>query len=233
MYATVDQPYIVTVPPATKPITVAEVKAWLKIPSIVVDQDAIIQMIINSVTTSVEAWTKRTLINTTFLTYRDVFGDINETPVSCVPSNFNAYSFNAQNSVPVTIRRSLLQSIVSIQYTLNGVLQTMPSTDYKIIKKDSFSKIIPVTQTPTPDFPSVWAIADNVPQGIQISFVAGFGANATFVPDELKTAMLMHCASIYTNRGDCSPSDTSCSCATAPAMALAVYNQYRILDFVL
>jgi uncharacterized phiE125 gp8 family phage protein len=107
----------------------------------------------------------------------------------------------------------------------------MPSTDYKIIKKDSFSKIIPVTQTPTPDFPSVWAITDNVPQGIQISFVAGFGANATFVPDELKTAMLMHSASIYTNRGDCSPD--GCSCSTAPAMALAVYNQYRILDFVL
>jgi uncharacterized phiE125 gp8 family phage protein len=207
------QPYVVIEPPTEYPLSVADFKLWAKVTGTA--DDPIIDRLIKGVTLEAERYTKREITKKTFRTFRDIFGDLEETPVDYRSARYF-------EDVPVTIRRSPLLSITEITYNVAGVPIALDLDDIDIVYSDDFSSLIPAID-------KVWKQVDNRPQSIKIEFEDGF-ETAADVPSDLKNALLAHITAVYQNRGDCD-SGGSCDCKFAPAEALAVYKQYRINDF--
>lgn len=138
-----------------------------------IDYDAILTPLIKTVRQIAEKTTGRDMINKTWRTYLD-----------CFPS------YNG-----IEIKKSKLQSITSIKYYINDVLTTQDSNSYYFTDEEYSSIEIKNSYS--------WASSDERKQAVQITFVAGYGADATFVPQALKQAMLSHVAFLYENAGDC------------------------------
>lgn len=193
--------YKVIVPPASLPLTLSEVKKHLEIDPLYVDDDDYLTLLISAVAEYFECFTNRTLINTTFRTYRDRFADA----CSCF-----------------VLRKAVIDpSTVEINYKKDSVLTPVPPTDYYVTDESSYPGIYLFEGKSWP------SDADRVVQAIQIDFVAGFGPDETSIPPKLKIALLNHIAALYTNRGDCD-SDT-CASALTKASGL-IYGQYKILS---
>lgn len=74
---------------------------------------------------------------------------------------------------------------------------------------------------------SVWPDATRCANGIVIEYVAGYGANAESVPDEIKLAIRQLALHWYEHRGEASTSQTY---AKAPLTIEALLAPYRILS---
>lgn len=195
-------PYIVTVPPASLPLTLTEVKTHLRIDLADNSEDTYLTALIKTVTNYAEKFTKRDFITRTYATYRDSFCDSLE------------------------IRRSLLQSITSVEYLKDDVL-TLVSTDIYFATQSTTFSTLRLKEN------QLWPTdLDNQDQAVKIIFTAGYG-NDSDVPEDLKTAMLNHIASLYENRGDCddrvSGSTFSSAQAFLPVDTHLIYSMNAIL----
>ena len=96
----------------------------------------------------------------------------------------------------IEIKKSKLQSISHIKYYIDDILTTQDSSTYYATEEDSYSSIyIKSTES--------WPDVDVRKQSIQITFVSGYGDDATYVPQALKEAMLSQLTFLYSNAGDC------------------------------
>jgi len=136
-------------------------------------EDELIRTYIATARMCFEAFTWRTLITTTFRTYRDIWE--------------RGYE----------IRRSPLQSIESVKYyDTDNVLQTLDSSNYYITNETDYSRLIFNDDAVLPSL-------KGREQAIQIEFKAGYGDTMADIPADIQTALLQHVASMYENRGDC------------------------------
>lgn len=88
-----------------------------------------------------------------------------------------------------------LQSVLFIKHKdAAGNIQTMPATDYEV---DAVSEPGRIGLACGQSWPTTY---DGI-NTVQIRFVAGYGLTAD-VPDEVKTAILMMVADLYSHRGD-------------------------------
>ena len=165
--------YILVTDSATEPLTLAEVKTYLRIDG--TDYDSILTPLIKTVRQLAEKITGRDFINKTWKTYIDYF------PGYCEG---------------IEIKKSKLQSITDIKYYLSTVLTTLSSAVYYFTDEDTFSSIYLVDGQ---SYPTI----DVRKQSVVITFVSGYGADATYVPQALKQAMLSHIAFLFENTGDC------------------------------
>ncbi len=212
-YRTGAKPYVVTTPNPNLVISVADFKLWAKVFNDL--EDAIIEQIIQGVTLQAEKYTHRVFLTTEFETKRDVFGDVDESP--------NPY-YVGLNNAPIVPRRSPFHDLVSIEYVdTGGATQTLSGT--QLAFKESYSEIYPAGG-------DCWPGVDcDTVHPITIKFNAGYGDTGADIPEDLLNALLAHMTSVYKNRGDCSNMSARCSCKFAPAESMAVYDQYRILEF--
>lgn len=109
--------YFVETPPATTPVSLVEVKEWLKLDA-GTSEDAKLNLLILAATTFCESYTRRTLINTEFKTIRSFF------------------------SPAIELRRTLLQSVTSFKYTVDSSLVDVDSALYYPTKEKDFSHIL-------------------------------------------------------------------------------------------
>lgn len=167
--------YILVTDSATEPLTLAEVKTYLRIDG--TDYDNILTPLIKTVRQLAEKITGRDMINKTWKTYLD-----------CFPYRDG-----------IELRKSKLQSITSINYYTSSVLTLLSSATYYVTDEDSYSSIYLVDGQ---SYPST----DTRKQAVEITFVSGYGIDATFVPEALKQAMLSHIAYLFENTGDCTDS---------------------------
>lgn len=221
-YSSGEPTYQLITAPAENPVSLAELKAWLKISNNA--QDAILTAIIVAVTKSAELYTKREFINKEFRTFRDYFGDYNY-------PGYGGYYFFFNNENPIEIRRTHLKSITHVKYiNTQGTQITIDSADYYITSTDgsTFSLLLPV---PDKNWPS--DLQQKRLQNVEIQFTAGWTDAAEFKENwpDLYQALLAHMADVFINRGDCSDISGQCGCATAPVQARRVYDLYRIVDF--
>lgn len=178
--------YNVTTEPANLPVSLTTVKNYLKISGSA--EDDILTIFINAAREFAEAYTGRTLINTTFTTFRDDFAD------------------------DFTLRRSKLQSITSFEYLLNGSFTAVDASLYGVTDDKDYSSIYEKDDQVFPDLDA------GVPDAVKIVFVAGYGATDASVPAALKLALLAYIAFMYANRGDCSGSCSDSLPATVKNM---------------
>jgi uncharacterized phiE125 gp8 family phage protein len=108
--------YTVTVPPDCPPVSLDEVKSYLKITGAA--QDALIEQLTAAATDFAEDYTKRSFIDRTIKTFRDDF-----------------------TSIEFELRRSPLSSVTSIKYLVDGSLVTVDDSIYYNTKETDFSRI--------------------------------------------------------------------------------------------
>ena len=115
--------YVLVTPAATTPVTLAEAKEYLRVDSSA--EDALITNLINVAVLFCEKYTKRDLVNKTYKTYRDNFSN------------------------KITIKKSKLQSITSIQYYDNSdsLVTVFPSVYYFTDEPDFSSIYLKNNQT--------------------------------------------------------------------------------------
>jgi uncharacterized phiE125 gp8 family phage protein len=193
-------PYHIISPPVNLAVSIAEVRAHLKL-SPTEPPDPEIELLIRAATEFAEGYTKRTFINTGFRTYRDFFE-------SCIK-----------------IRRSKLQAISLFEYSVNGTFTTVPIDSYYVTNETAFSKIAIKADKEYPED------IDEQMDAIRIEFIAGYGADSSDIPYQLRLALLNHIAALYENRGDCDQnlSDDFLE-KSLPAFSRMVYSQNRIAD---
>lgn len=189
-------------------LSLAEIKEHLKIDPLDVSQDAYLISLEQAVVLFAEKYTKRDFINKTYRTFRDSF-------------LYNSNYFTDINAVE--IRRSRLQSVVFIQAYTAGVLTVISPLVYQVVMESDFGFI-------TPFDGKRWPETDRRYNGIEIQFVAGYGATAASVPADLKNGLLQHIARIYENRGDCDEGSCGCAANFPTQQSKAVYDLYRIMD---
>lgn len=188
---------------ASYPITKTQVKDLLKLDASDTSEDDTIDLLIAAVTDYAEKYTRRDFINKTYRVYLEYLPSL------------------------ISIRKSKLQSIVHIKYyDQTDVQQTLSSSIYAFTDDTDYSRIYQKYQQ---SFPTTFSTR---PDPVEIQFVAGYGADATYVPNSLKLAMLQHVASMYANRGDCTDgSGAGCDFASAlPPASRMIYNSYKIYN---
>jgi len=125
-------------------------------------------------------------------------------------------SFTLQD---LTLRRGEFQSLVQIEFLSDGSFVVLANTEYVVSIGGTFGVICEI------DPPTI----DNECNSVKITFKTGFGDDATFIPEDIKTAIKMDVTNMYNNRGDCST--TGCSKGLTPT-STAIYRSYRIIDAI-
>lgn len=198
--------YKVIVPPVNLPFSLETLKTHLKITDPDFPDDDYLISIIRAVGLFCEKYTKRTLINTGFRTFRD---------------NFYSYQF--------ILRRSRIQTLDRFEYLVDGVLTPVDPDIFYVTDENDFSRIILLEDNCWP------TNGDWRDQSVEIDFTAGYGPDEDDIPDDLLFGMLNHAADIYVNRGDCNNGTLiSQSCQSCLSKHTAqIYELYRILDISL
>ena len=160
--------YILIQPALIQPITLDEAKERLRLIGNS-DFDAELTRLINVATEYCEKITGRDLINKTWLGFLDYFDYI------------------------VEFRKSKLQSINSIKYYQNNVLQIVNPASYYFEKSNEYAKLV-FTESFNPD---------ERLQTIEIEFISGYGTLANQIPHSLKEAVISFVSWLYNNNGDC------------------------------
>lgn len=193
--------YIVIAEPVNLAVSLDEVKEHLRLDPSDTSQDAYLTLLIRAATRIAELYTKRTFINTTFRTYRDFFE-------SCIK-----------------LRRSKFQSLQAYKYSVDDVLTDIDTGLFYTTNETDFSKIILKQDQEYPDD------IDKKLDAILIDFVAGYGADSSDIPYDLRLALLNHIAMLYENRGDCDQnmSDQFLE-KNLPSASRLVYTQNRLMD---
>jgi uncharacterized phiE125 gp8 family phage protein len=88
-----------------------------------------------------------------------------------------------------------LKQVNSVKYLdTTGVLQTVDPSNYSVITplgpEADRGRIVPV-------FGVYWPITQYVPDAVRVEYIAGYGDNATDVPAELRSAILLRLGELY------------------------------------
>lgn len=210
--------YKITVAPVNLAVSLATFKLHIK--KTTSDEDVILTIYLKSAIDYCERFTRRDLITRTYITFRDFFPGISEGYYRFgeVPS-LGSLSTGGGN-IGFEIRRSPLQSVVSIKYLVLTVLTTVATTIFYNTVEEDYSEIL------TNDA-SCWPTnADRQLQTIQIEFKSGFGDDDADVPPWATEGILLHATQMYKDRGDCS-CDSGLK-KSLPLTANALYLQNRI-----
>ena len=194
--------YIITTPPASLPVSIAFAKEWMKLAPGTAE-DVLVEFLIQTATFYAEKYLNRTLINTTFKTYRNCFAEI------------------------IELTRSPLASLTSFKYLKDDVLTDVDSNLYYLTEETDYSKIILKNDK---EYPSD---IDNRLQAIEIQFVAGYAADDSSWPVnlmDLRNALLNHISYLHENRGDCDNPQMLMDkrIDVIPATSKTIYDKYRL-----
>jgi len=189
------------------PLTTVEVNNHLKESFSDISTEVYLSALIKAVQKFGEQFTRREFLTKTFINYRNEWK--------------NGYE----------LRRSKYQSIVSVKYIdENEDTQTVSSENYAITDSEEYSYLYFKDDF---DYPSL--VSDN-PQSIIIEFSAGYGIDESYIPDNIKTAMLHHLARLWAQRGDCPDEGKGFDSIIAQALppeAKLLYSMEQIIDVII
>jgi len=172
--------------PASEPVTLAELKSWLRVETTADDSD--ITALGLAARRLVESYLGRQLVTATWRLTLDGFP---------WPGGWAYLEAPTLFPDPHTIRipKAPLQSVSTVEYyDLGGTLNTLDAATYNVDAASDPGRIILAMG-------KVWPVTKLMPAAVQITFVAGYGAAAS-VPEEVKLAIKMLAAHWYERRGD-------------------------------
>jgi uncharacterized phiE125 gp8 family phage protein len=173
--------------PSVEPVSLNEAKLNSKID--ITDDDAIVMSLIMNAREYAEMLTGRSFITTRWKLVLDAF------PGPSLMGVPMGRSFSIPEHA-ILLPKSPVSQIVSIQYLdMSGILQTMPATDYVADLASEPTRITPV-------FGKIWPITLLQIGAVSVTFDAGYGPDATYVPEGIKGWIKMRVTSIYDNRSE-------------------------------
>lgn len=193
-----------TAPPACEPLTLAEVKTFLR-----VDQDAdddLIAGLISAAREACETATGRSLITRGYSLYLDCWPGTTTLPWWDGVEEGADVLFNGN---ALFLPRPPLQSVARIRvYNADNSYADMPSGSYVVDAVTAPGRIVLAGGALPP-------VPGRAANGIEVQFTAGYGASADSVPPMLKQGMKQIIAHLYANRGDTASAAIQASGATA------------------
>jgi len=186
----------IVTPPAAEPVSLAEAKLHLRDPNAA--EDALVTTLIKAAREYCEGVLNRALITQTW----DMF-------IDCWPSDGVIYAPMAP-----------LVSVTHVKYVDEaGTLQTLGAPAYQVDKDVEPGRVLPAYGYTWPTLRPSYSSA------VQVRFVAGYGADGTFVPQNIKQAILLAIGHWYENRED---SVVGTIVATLPKAVDALLWQERV-----
>lgn len=184
--------------PASEPVTLTEAKNFLRVDGS--DDDDLITSLIVVARTNAESYTRRSFIDQTWKLF------LNEWPVKKSDEWWDGVRelpiSNLKGVDSIEIPKAPLSSVTHIKTYDDADSATTFSTDnyYVSVYSGDFAEKGKITLRDGESWPTFERNAD----GIEIQFVAGYGATASSVPSQIKQAILHEISNLYENRGDCS-----------------------------
>lgn len=197
--------------PTTDPVTVTEVKQWLRIDTAADDQ--ILKNLIKSATSMLEDWTGRKFITQTWDYWLDSFpriGGIDDWQGTKDGRLADELKQDSKIYLPI----APLASLTSIKtVTDDGTEYTYALSNVVVDNHDAVPRVSIKNST-------TWPTTFLRPiTGVQVRGVYGYGA-ATAVPFPLKQAIMETVGAMYDGRGS--------GCVGVPASAQALVASYRV-----
>jgi len=185
--------------PAAEPISTADAKLHLRVD--VSDDDDYIDALVSAARKRLEQEAGVALITQTLEMHLDAF-----------PADGGA----------ITVLRPPLQDVSSITYIdSNGDEQTWSSDDYRVDTKSWPGRI-------TPAYNEVYPTTREITGAVTITFLAGYGAAGSAVPQDLIHALKMLIGHWYENREDVITGTITSKVPKAFDWLIAPYKVYRI-----
>lgn len=204
---------VVTAPSAT-PITLAEAKTFLRIDTS--DDDTLINTLIGAARDYFEEYTGRTTIQTTFKLSLDGFGE-DQVPIQ---EGFYTAPYMTFHKRYISLPRPPLVSVTHLKtFDEDNTETTFASSKYHIDSARNPARIV-LKEGET------WPTDLRVANGIEITYVAGYGSSASDIPQAIKVGMREHVTYLYEHRGDYEQ-----GLNTFPMIAKQLYQPYRVLSF--
>jgi hypothetical protein len=223
-------------PPAVEPVLLADAKAFLRV-SVTTD-DALISSFITAARQYCEGYLGRQLINATYKFSFDTFPLYSgtqfpwpflqqvpvagayqlgtyymSTPNLGILSPVDRRKLTWPNVGNIALPKPSLQSVTSIQYMdVNNTLQTWDPSNYQVITDNDPGYILPLQSYPT--------VSSTAADGVQITYVAGYGPDGTSVPGTIAIAIKLMLAGWYETR---SPSTVAAGVEQAVHSLLSQY----------
>lgn len=189
-------------PPAIEPVSLAEVKAHLRLDTAA--DDALLQSLIVTARSVAESWLGRALIAQGWREVRD----------------------EAPRRPYLTLSKSPLLSVSAVRvYDGSDVATLLDSGVYFVDTASQPGRLMLRSSGP-------WPEVGRSAAGLEVDYLAGYGATAADVPAPIRQGMLAHIAYLYTQRGDMLGSDGALQvdqAASVPSLTLALYAPYRVL----
>lgn len=159
---------VVVTPPSSLAVSLDEAKAQLRI--LDTSEDTYVTSLLNAAISHVERVLNKALVTQTLDYFQDTFDE---------------------NNGPIYLPIAPIQSITTLKYlNSSNVLTTMTvNTEYSVDTYGPLHRLVPVGSWPSGVMPDVL-------NGIQVRFVAGYGA-PTAVPADIKAAILIKIADLY------------------------------------
>lgn len=215
--------YILTSRIAGRPISAADLIAQLKLdPDLANDSDFVdyVNALIDAAVLCGEKYTKLTFQESNFDAYLDYFVG---NAAGFGLAFYSRYS-TSRYCTSYEIRRGPFQSSVSLKYLADGAETTIDASNYYTTNAVNFARLAPADGY-------TWPSADNRLQAITYQFRAGYPDGE--LPADLKQALLMHVAAMFSNRGDCSLESVKQELTVTqymPDATKAIYDKNRVID---
>ena len=165
----------VVTPPTSLPVSLAELKTYLRVSESFADDNAELMGLLRAATDIASERTDRALINTTFDEFLDAFPD--------------------SSRMPIYPERGKLQSVTTLKYIdTAGVLQTWDSANYTVDANHARGRIYTAYNV-------TWPTTRSVPNAVEIRYVAGYGTDWNSVPEALRKALMDLVEHWYGHRG--------------------------------
>ena len=196
--------------PASEPVTLVEAKAWARIDGD--DEDDLITGLITSARQAAEEYLRRSLISQTWkLTLDLACSGLSHLPEGVYDLPVSALYGDLPSTIPLP--KGPVSAITSVvTYDLDNASSTFDSSNYRV--DASGDRLIL-------NYGAIWPSNIRPQSGCEITYVAGYGANASDVPRPIRTGILIHAASLYEQRGMCDD--------PLPVAVQRQYANYRIM----
>lgn len=188
----------ITSQPATEPITLAEVKSALRVTSS--DEDTLITQFITDARIYAENYTGRKFINQTLVGYADGFQGQKDNWWAGFREGSETQMIYGINGGYITFDWSPVDSITQIETVdIDNTATVYASSNYYLDNFDQDERNKVMLNDNNIDINTSLRSRN----AIKITYIAGYGANASDVPANIRRALIMMAVHLYTNRGDC------------------------------
>jgi hypothetical protein len=205
---------VVNTGPASEPLTVAETKAYLRVSGSA--EDTLIEAMIATARIFCEEYTGRALITQTLIMTVDATNEIND-PLWEGTQTGPYINFYKDH---LTLPKGNVQSVSSVKtYDDADNATTFSSDNYYVDSAREPARVVLRTG-------ETWPTALRVANAVEVTYIAGYGDNASDVPAPLRMGMLQHIAYLYDQRGDMKD---YLQTRSAPPMVVNLYAPYKIM----